>query len=156
MEEALHIELVGEENREACLRLRTAPGQEGFVESVADCLREAEGYAGWRPVAIERGEEVVGFAMYGFFPQYRPAGRVWLDRLLIGAPYQGKGYGRAALRLLLQRLQEEYGDRDVYLSVVDGNAAAARLYVSQGFERTEEKDIGGEAVYVLKRRRANG
>lgn len=69
-ENELRILPVGPENRAACLGLRTAPGQEGFVESVEDCLREAQGYGAWRPVALLRGEEVVGFAMYGFFPMY--------------------------------------------------------------------------------------
>ena len=149
-ENELRILPVGPENRAACLGLRTAPGQEGFVESVEDCLREAQGYGAWRPVALLRGEEVVGFAMYGFFPMYKPAGRVWLDRLLIGAAHQGRGYGRAALGLLLARLRAEYGNRDVYLSVVAGNEAAARLYASFGFVRTGEKDIGGEEVYVRR------
>ena len=40
-ENELRILPVGPENRAACLGLRTAPGQEGFVESVEDCLREA-------------------------------------------------------------------------------------------------------------------
>ena len=130
-ENELRILPVGPENRAACLGLRTAPGQEGFVESVEDCLREAQGYAAWRPVALMRGEEGVGFAMYGFFPMYR-------------------GYGRAALGLLLARLRAEYGNRDVYLSVVAGNEAAARLYASFGFVRTGEKDVGGEEVYVRR------
>ena len=82
-ENELRILPVGPENRAACLGLRTAPGQEGFVESVEDCLREAQGYGAWRPVALLRGEEVVGFAMYGLFPEEGSAGRVWLDRLLI-------------------------------------------------------------------------
>ena len=90
-ENELRILPVGPENRAACLGLRTAPGQEGFVESVEDCLREAQGYGAWRPVALLRGEEVVGFAMYGFFPRYKPAGREWLDRLLIGAAHQSRG-----------------------------------------------------------------
>ena len=92
----------------------------------------------------------MGFAMYGFFPMYKPAGRVWLDRLLIGAAHQGRGYGGAALGLLLARLRAEYGNRDVYLSVVAGNEAAARLYASFGFVRTGEKDVGGEEVYVRR------
>ena len=96
----MELKAVGPENLEACLALQKAPGQEGFVESVAECLQEARQYGGWRPVAVEREGAVVGFAMYGYFPMYAPAGRVWLDRLLIDARWQGQGLGRAALRLL--------------------------------------------------------
>ena len=83
-----------------------------------------------------------GFAMMGRVP----AGRVWLDRLLIDAARQGRGYGRAAVASLLARLAEEYGPRDIYLSVVDGNTAAARLYEAFGFVFTEERDVHGEHV----------
>ena len=39
--------------------------------------------------------------MYGFFWEYLPFGRLWLDRLLIDRRFQGRGYGRAALAALL-------------------------------------------------------
>ncbi len=145
----LRIEPVDAANREAVLSLRPATGQEGFVETVAECLAEARSQSAWRPVAILCGEEVVGFAMYGFFAGYAPAGRVWMDRLLIGDKHQGKGYGRAAMRLLIERLAQEYGRGEVYLSVVEGNAAALALYASLGFAPNGERDVHGEKVMVL-------
>ena len=151
-ENELRILPVGPENRAACLGLRTAPGQEGFVESVEDCLREAQGYGAWRPVALLRGEEVVGFAMYGFFPMYKPAGRVWLDRLLIDQRYQGQGYGKAAFTALLHRLYAEYPHRrKIYLSVIEANVPAICLYSQFGFQFTGELDTHGEKVMVQKR-----
>ena len=116
----LRLEPVTQENRLAVLSLRAGTGQEGFVETVSACLDEAAQRADWRPMAIYDGTAVVGFAMYGYFWEYPPAGRVWLDRLLIDAARQGRGYGRAAVASLLARLAEEYGPRDIYLSVVDG------------------------------------
>ena len=86
--------------------------------------------------------------MFGYFWDYPPAGRVWLDRLLIDAARQGRGYGKAAVASLLARLEEEYGPRDIYLSVVDGNTAAARLYEAFGFLFTEERDVHGEHVML--------
>ena len=56
--------------------------------------------------------------------------------------------GRAAVASLLARLAEEYGPRDIYLSVVDGNTAAARLYEAFGFVFTEERDVHGEHVML--------
>ena len=83
----LRLEPVTQENRLAVLGLRAGTGQEGFVETVSACLDEAAQRADWRPMAIYDGTAVVGFAMYGYFWEYPPAGRVWLDRLLIGAAH---------------------------------------------------------------------
>ncbi len=102
----------------------------GFVESVAQCLKEADEYDVWRPVALYVEGKMVGFAMYGFFPMYLPAGRVWMDRLLIDERFQHKGYGKTAMQLLLEQLKVEYGDQPVYLSVVPGNDTARKLYAS--------------------------
>ena len=60
-------------------------------------------------------------------------GRLWLDRLLIDRRFQGRGYGRAALAALLERLEREYHKKRIYLSVVEANRPAAALYESFGF-----------------------
>lgn len=94
-------------------------------------------------------DTLVGFAMYGLFMDYPPNGRVWLDLLLIGDSFQGKGYGKAALRILIQRLWEEYHYPEIYLSLFAGNDAAEHLYQSFGFAYIGEKDTGGEDVMRL-------
>lgn len=145
----LHLEPVTAQNREEILRLGVLPGQKGYIETVAQCMEEAGEYGGWRPVGIYDGDLPVGFSMYGFFrEEYPPEGRLWLDRLLIDARFQGRGYGRAALEALQERLSREYPEKDVYLSVIEGNDVATRLYEQYGFRFIGEKDIHGEDVMV--------
>lgn len=76
----IRLEPVTVASRAAVERLETAPGQEGFVESVAECLAEADRRRCWRPVGVYDGDALIGFAMYGFFWEYLPFGRLWLDR----------------------------------------------------------------------------
>ena len=71
-------------------------------------------------------------AHYGYFREYRPEGRVWLDRLLIDRHFQGNGYGTEALRMLLGRLSGEYGCSRIYLSIIEENETAAKLYEKFG------------------------
>ena len=104
----IRLEPVTVASRAAVERLETAPGQEGFVESVAECLAEADRRRCWRPVGVYDGDALIGFAMYGFFWEYLPFGRLWLDRLLIDRRFQGRGYGRAALAALLETAQTRY------------------------------------------------
>lgn len=157
----LHLEAVTDENRMEVQRLETAPSQRGYVESVEECLEEADCRKCWRPVAVYDGDLLIGFAMYGFFWQYFPFGRVWLDRLMIDRRYQGRGYGTEILSILLERLYREYRRRKIYLSVVDGNDAAVHIYRKAGFSFNGELDIHGEKVMVYqfdkkKREKLNG
>lgn len=136
-------------NRAEALKLKVLPEQKNYIETVEECLAEADESSNWRPVGIYDGELLVGFAMYGRFTGERfPNGRLWLDRLLIDWRYQGKGYGLAALQGLLRRLAEEYSDKYVHLSVYSDNLHAISLYQSLGFHFTGEKDLKGEDVMV--------
>ncbi|WP_367923947.1 GNAT family N-acetyltransferase [uncultured Ruthenibacterium sp.] len=145
----LSLQAVTSKNRDELTALRTAPGQEGYIESVEQCLAEADCRSEWRPVGIYDSGLLVGFAMYGYFQEYKPSGRLWLDRLLIDAHFQGKGYGSAALALLVQTLRQEYPGRDIYLSVYPENVVARGMYQRFGFLPTSEKDTKGEDVFVF-------
>lgn len=140
----IRIEPITEKNQDAVLKLEIAQGQEGFVESVDECLAEAKVWRQWNPVAIYDNNQLVGFAMYGCL-----FGRLWFDRLLIDQSYQGRGYGRAAVEALLLRIRREYPQKSpIYLSVVEGNDQAARLYQDFGFVFNGERDTKGEHVMM--------
>lgn len=137
------------ENEGEILSLRVAEGQRGYIETTAQCLEEARALSLWRPVGLLADGRLVGFAMYGLWKEEGAGGRVWLDRFLIDARFQGRGCGRAALPVLLRRIFEEYGQDELYLSLVPENLAAARLYRSFGFRFNGETDPKGERVMVL-------
>jgi len=143
---------ITEENRREVENLQLFPEQRSYIESVPECLAEAEQTREWRTVGIYDGPTVVGFAMYGCFAQPEPEGQLWLDRLLIDRRFQGRGYGRAALAALLERLEREYHKKRIYLSVVEANRPAAALYESFGFRFTGERDTHGERVMCLRTR----
>ena len=145
----LHFERVNRKNRAEIERLELFPAQAGFIESVSECLREADELELWRPVGIYDGPVLVGFAMYGFFPKPAP-GQLWLDRLLIDKKYQGRGYGRQAVLGLLERVYREYPCGQAYLSVYRDNVRAIRLYSELGFRFNGEYDTKGESVMVYE------
>lgn len=144
----LHFETVTAKNRGAVERLALLPEQAGFIESPAECLREADASDFWRPVGIYDGTELVGFAMYGYLP-FLGEGQLWFDSLLIDKAFQGRGYAKAAIAALLERLRQEYPCRRVYLSVYGDNAAAIHLYRQAGFSFNGDYDTKGERVMVL-------
>ena len=70
---------------------------------------------------------------------------------MIDHHYQKRGYGRDALKLLLDYiLTFPDGQEDFWsTSYVEGNDIAAKLYKEFGFEENGEKD-GDEIVAVMK------
>lgn len=143
------IQPVSWRNRKQVLGLCLAENQKGFIESTAQCLKEARRLWLWHPVAISVDGLVVGFAMYGRFPREGKSGRVWLDRLLIGAQYQGQGFGKKALSVLCERLKNQYRCKEIYLSCYPENIGAIAMYQKAGFQFNGEKDLNGEDIMVL-------
>ena len=145
----LQIVPVTKENRAAAESLRVAPYQKDFIESVPECMQEADEISDWEPVILMDGENAVGFAMYGLMRR-EPNHRLWFDRLLIDEHYQRSGYGREAVKEILKRIQAEYPNTDIYLSAYEDNETAIRLYSSFGFEFNGELDYNGEKIMLLK------
>ncbi|MEN2767691.1 GNAT family N-acetyltransferase [Ornithinibacillus xuwenensis] len=119
-------------------------GQENFIETVDECLKEASIYPEWHPVAIYKDEIIIGFAMYGSFG---PNKDTWIDRIMIDEKYQGNGYGRIAMKKLIDIVSKEYGVNVIYLSIIEENKVAYRLYTSMGFEFMNERDPNGELLF---------
>lgn len=144
-EKPLHFKLVSDENRKEVEGLTVSSEQTGFIESVRECLQEADEFELWRPVGIYDNDTLIGFAMYGYFSEPAP-GQLWLDRLLIDKRYQGKGYGKQAVLMLLDRLHAEYQSDTVYLSVYENNPHAIKLYQQIGFQFNGKYDSKGEHI----------
>lgn len=81
--------------------------------------------------AIEDGETLVGLALVREFGS-EPLGYD-LQQFMIDERFQGRGYGTAALRLILDELRKEghYGHAEVCVKKDD--AAAIHLYRKHGF-----------------------
>jgi diamine N-acetyltransferase len=131
-------------NESIVRKIKLKPGQEGFIETVDECLKEANTCNEWKPVAIYHYEEIVGFAMYGSFG---PDKDTWIDRIMIDEKYQGKGFGRVAMINLLDIVSKKYDVNTIYLSIIEENTLAYKLYENIGFEYMNEKDVNGELLF---------
>lgn len=125
------------------------PHQTGFIESVSECMKEADRLAAWNPMCIYEKDTLIGFAMYGMIqePAYT---RLWFDRFLIDKQYQDKGYAKPAIQMILSEISDRYPNTDIYLSVYAENRSAIALYRSFGFAFTGELDTKGEQIMVCR------
>ncbi|MBD1222095.1 GNAT family N-acetyltransferase [Virgibacillus halodenitrificans] len=141
---SISIRKINSSNESAVRKITLKEDQKNFIESVDECLEEANTVPQWRPVAIYNEEEMVGFAMYGSFG---PNKDTWIDRIIIDEKYQGNGFGKKAMFRLIEIVSKEYGVKDIHLSIVEENKVARHLYESIGFKYINEKDPNGELIF---------
>ena len=129
------------------LDLRVSPEQESLVASNQYSLAQAYAQPECVPLALYAENRPVWFAMYALDEDDH---QYWIYRLMIDQRYQGVGYGREAMLLLIERirsLSDEDHDR-IYISFEPGNEIAKSLYESLGFV-PDGRVLYGEVVYVL-------
>ena len=132
-----NIDIVGE--------LRVVGEQRYHVASIAKSFWQVAGREGYWMRAIYAGAEPVCFAMLHLRP-----GEIYLNRLLVDFRHQGRGYGRAAMRLLVEHARAQPGCNRMSLSHVRSNEAVARLYTGFGFRHTGGVDEDGEVEMILQ------
>ncbi len=125
------------ETVESILELEVAPKQEKFVATNAVSLAEAlfSPEAWYR--AVYADETPVGFVMLSVEPEVP---RYFLWQFMIGAEYQGKGYGKRALELVIDQVRTMPGAKELLLSYEPGKGNPRKFYQKLGFEETGEVD----------------
>jgi diamine N-acetyltransferase len=141
---SITLQPITRENWRTCVQLEPASDQRHFVAPNVYSLTEAQFYPGTETRAIYADDTMVGFVMWGTDPD-DPPGEVWIARLMIDQRYQRKGYGRAAMELVLDAIRAIPECCVIKLSFEPENTGAEALYLSLGFEHTGEMN-DGEAV----------
>lgn len=121
----------------AICRLKVAPEQAHFVADNATSIAEAHfepDHAWFR--AIYAGETPVGFVML----YEDPGVDYFLWRYMIDQRYQGLGYGRRALELVIDHVRAQPHTGTLGTSYVPGAGSPGEFYHKLGFVDTGEVD----------------
>jgi diamine N-acetyltransferase len=137
-------EITAETVRAIC-RLAVRPEQRGYVADNAVSIAQAhfEPKAWFR--AVYADDTPVGFVM---LKEDVANEEYFLWRFMIDGDLQGKGYGRRALDLVVERVRGLPGARELVSSFVPGEHGPCNFYIRYGFIETGEVD-GGEHVIRL-------
>ena len=134
------LKAITEENFIDAFNLKLAPGQERFVSHPVRSLAQAYVYREQcHPFGIYEGDTMVGYVMviYDYdIPEYD----IW--HMMIDESYQRRGYGSAALDLVLDYIKTKpFGSSNrVTLTCNRDNIQALKLYKSKGFTETGAED----------------
>jgi diamine N-acetyltransferase len=145
---------VTRENWRATLVLTVLPEQQRFISDYVPiaAIALAKAYirpAGllWIPYAFYNNDEMVGFTDLAYEPGSLED--YWLFHFFIDYRYQGQGYGKEALHILIQFIRNHHPQcQAIQLTVNPENERAKRLYTSAGFQPTGT-ELSDEPVYKL-------
>lgn len=126
--------------------LAVAEDQTAFVANPMKILARAYAYRSARSRAflLCEGDTPVGMGLYHDCDEL---GSYIFSELLIDAQYQRRGYGREAVRQVLEALRQDGKYGKVTLCYIEGNDAARNLYQSFGFTETDRD--GDEIIMEL-------
>jgi diamine N-acetyltransferase len=131
-------EITGETVRAIC-SLKVAPYQDAFVAPNAVSIAEAYFHPTAWFRAIYDDDEPVGFVM---LDDDASTSSYNLWRLMVADGFQGRGYGRRAVELLIDYVRSRPGATALTTSWVPGERGPAEFYRKLGFQPTGEMDEG--------------
>jgi diamine N-acetyltransferase len=148
------LAIIDRSNWLAAMALRILPEQTTFAATpifslAAALVRRWDDEYVYAPQLIYDGPTPVGFVCTVYDPL--AADEFWIDDILIGARYQKRGYGRAAMVEAIRLMLREYPRcATVKLSCHTENTHAARLYLRMGFKATGQLNAAsGHPNYEL-------
>jgi diamine N-acetyltransferase len=147
----IYLKDIDNSNWIECIQLTTNEENEHFVfekfvASNALSIAQSKIQDGWITKAIYDEDKMIGFTMYGFSHEHN---FYEICRLMIDHKYQGKGYGREALEIVIEEMKKIKVCREIFLSFDPINQIGKNLYESFSFKDTG-RVIDGEMLYSLK------
>ena len=134
---SISLKEITAENWLQALKLKVKDEQENFVASNAASIAQSKFHTFLECYGIYNEETMVGFAAFGKNPE---DDTIWIVRYMIDQNFQGKGFGKNALPVLISFMKEKYSCTEIYLDVAEENTLATSLYVKAGFKNTGKKN----------------
>lgn len=135
---------ITKENWAECINLSLKLEQGGLVAPNSYRFEEFKAEPTFVQVGIYHKDVMVGYAMYGVDPD---DGHYWIFRLMIDEAHQRKGFAKAGLALIIQRLRAMPDCDAIYVGYRPENFVASALYGSFNFARTGQMLCG---EYICK------
>ena len=135
------------QNWQQCIALRVAKKQIPYIPSNIFSLAESKFLPDRVPLGIFDGDAMVGLVVCSYAPEL---GRAWIHRIMIDQNVQNKGYSRATMQKILQRLTRIPGCKLIGADWRPGNSNLEKCYSSFGFQKTGQRTPDGDIVAILR------
>lgn len=128
----IYLKSIDQSNWEDCIELKVKQEQQSYIASNLYSIAESKIFPHLKIKSIYCNETLIGFAMYGIDSD---DGNYWIYRFMIDERFQGHGYGKTAMKLIILDIEGRNDCTDViWLGYQPENEQGRRLYASVGFE----------------------
>jgi len=121
------------------LRLQVSEAQKSYVANPTVLLARAYAYRNYRSKAFIIYNDDTPLGM-GLYYDVDALNLYDLSQFFIDERYQRRGYGYAAMQVILNEMRKDGKFKKVTLCYIDGDTAAYNLYKKCGFSLTGEAD----------------
>lgn len=125
------------------IRLKVKENQKDFVATNIFSIAQSKVQPECIPLAIYNDEIAVGFLMYCIDVDDN---NYWIYRLMIDEKYQGRGFGKKAMELIMDEIRKDRNHNVIYISFEPDNQGARLLYEKLGFI-SDNRMVEDEIVY---------
>lgn len=144
----IRLDEITPDNYKECVALRVAENQKNFVSSNLESIAKAYIYRECvETFAIYNDDTMVGFLMLMLNEVNQ---NYFLWQFMIDEQYQGKGYGKQALNLVLEQLRRNKSCDSLTTTYKVGNSQSKHLYESIGFELLDVCEEFQEVNLIFK------
>lgn len=144
----IELKPVSIENWYDCTKLKVKQEQVNvFPAPIVYWIAESKYVDDFELRAVYWNDYLVGFLVYCKKPD--EDGNHWIPALMIDENHQGKGYGKTAMKKLIE-LMELMGYKRIMIGHRPANFIAGGLYESLGFKKVSEELIDGEIIRLLQ------
>ncbi len=145
MEKIKLVEL-NRENWYECCQLKVSTEQQKYIIDNTTSIAQTKFEPTLKAYVIYDDTEMVGFLMYNTVLEELDA--YWIFRIMVDEQYQGKGIGKKATQLMLEKMAKLPNAKKIVVGYDTENIGAHNLYRSLGF--VDHGDRFGKEMAVIK------
>jgi diamine N-acetyltransferase len=139
----ISLRAITPDNYKEVISLRVSREQEHLVAPNVLTLAQMQFRHEKTALAIYAEDTPVGLIAYDLYDY-----DIW--RLMIDERYQGKGYGRQALKCVIEILRLHGAQSEVRTDIAPGNEVAKTLYESLGFRESQPLSSTGDKAETIE------
>ena len=137
----IKLKEVTKENWIDCINLSLYPEQEKNLASNIESIAESKFEPHYQLRAIYKDKKAIGFLAFCVEDDPPDPELYWIFRFMVDKNFQGLGYGKKALNLVIEEIKQ-LGAKRIYTMHKPTNKKAGKLYQKAGFSYIGNLDDG--------------